>query len=94
MSQLTSRLKWITFLVVVVILTIIVFQNLTQTEVYILFFTLAMPHAALLTMTLFIGFALGLSASALWKVHAWRVRATHAKKEAAEAATGKARRQV
>lgn len=85
---MTSRLKWIAFLIVVLVLVIIVFQNLAQTEVYILFFTVAMPHAALLTMTLLIGFALGLSAKTLWKVRAWRARSS-AKKEAAQAARTK-----
>src|SRR5690606_19722994 len=82
MNLLASRLKWIGFLIVVAILVIIVFQNLAQTEVYILFSTVAMPQAALLTMALVIGFALGVSANALWKIRARRARSAQARKDA------------
>ena len=82
MSQLTSRLKWIFAVITAVLAAIIVFQNLEQTKVQILFFTVEMPHAALLAVTLLVGFTLGLSASTLWKVRAWQLRNSNAKKAA------------
>lgn len=67
------RVKWITYLIVVLLVLIIVFQNLAQTEVHLLFAKVTMPQAALLTVMLLVGFGLGLSARALWKVRgAWK----------------------
>lgn len=89
MSQFASRLKWIAIVIVVVLATIVVFQNLAQTKVEVLFFTVEMPHAALLTLTLLLGFLLGLSASTLWKVRAWRARHTSTKHESVKKDAGK-----
>ena len=60
--ELMRRLKWILFFVVLTLLIIIVFQNLAETEVHLLFSTVTMPEAALLTITLAVGFGLGLAA--------------------------------
>ncbi len=87
MSRIASRLKWFALLVVVVLAIIVVFQNLAQTKVDILFFTVEMPHAALLMLTLLTGFMVGLSASALWKMRTWRARSTLAKKETSKVDT-------
>lgn len=81
MSQFTSRLKWIALLIIAILATIVIFQNLSQTKVDILFFTVELPHAALLILTLLTGFLLGLSLSTLWKVRSWRARSSLAKKE-------------
>jgi len=89
MSQFASRLKWIVIIIVVVLATIVVFQNLGPTKVEVLFFTREMPHAVLLTLTLLLGFLLGLSASTLWKVRAWRARHTSAKHESVKKDAGK-----
>ncbi len=72
--------KLIAFALLTLILLIIAFQNLTVTEVHLLFMTVSMPQAALLTTTLLIGFLMGLFASALWQVRAWRARAQAKKK--------------
>lgn len=73
------RVKWFCLLVAIALLVIIVFQNLAQTEVHLLFWTATMPQAALLSIAIVAGFLLALSANALWKVRAWRVRASAAK---------------
>lgn len=90
MSQFASRLKWIAIVIMLVLATIVVFQNLEQTEVMVLFLPVKMPQAALLTLTLLLGFLLGLSASTLWKVRAWRARHASAKHESVTKDAGKA----
>lgn len=89
MSQFASRLKWIAIVIMLVLATIVVFQNLEQTEVMVLFLPVKMPQAALLTLTLLLGFLLGLSASTLWKVRAWRARHTSVKHESVKQDAGK-----
>jgi uncharacterized integral membrane protein len=76
------RIKWVVFIAAVALLVIIVFQNLAETEVHLLFWTVSLPQAALLTIAIATGFLMSLSANALWKVRAWRVRASAAKSEA------------
>jgi uncharacterized integral membrane protein len=67
-----TRLKWASLLVAFVLLIIIVFQNLEPIKVTLLFATVTLPQAALLTIALLVGFFLGLAAPTLWKVRSWQ----------------------
>lgn len=67
-----SKAKLILFAILFLVLVIIAFQNLTEIEVHLLFRTVKMPQAVLLTATLVVGFAMGISANALWKMRSWR----------------------
>lgn len=53
---------------------VVVFQNLDEVEVHLLFTTLTMRQATLIAGTLIVGFLMGLTASALWKVRSWRAK--------------------
>ena len=80
-----GKLKWIALAVLVVLFVIIVFRNLEETNVELIFGTVTLPLAALLSVTLLIGFVLGISASALWKVRHWRAKSRADKKGDAQA---------
>ena len=71
MRWLMTRLKWGSLIVVLAILVIIVFQNLEPIKVTLLFATLTLPQAAVLTMTLLVGFLLGLATQTLWRMRTW-----------------------
>ena len=79
-----NKIKLTIFIVVSLVLVIIVFQNLAQTEVRLLFKTVNMPQAALLAATLLVGFCMGFFANALWKMRAWRAKAKAAKHKSTE----------
>lgn len=72
MRWLMTRLKWGSLIVVLILLIIIVFQNLEPIKVTLLFATVTLPQAAVLTITLLVGFLLGLAAQALWRMRAWQ----------------------
>ncbi len=55
--------KIVTLLVLGILALIVLFQNTAAVETHILFFTLIMPRALLLFLTLLIGFILGLYVS-------------------------------
>lgn len=78
-----KKAKWIAFGVLLLVVAIIVFRNLEETKVELIFATVTMPLAALLTITLLVGFALGFSANALWRVRHWRSKSREEKKESA-----------
>jgi uncharacterized integral membrane protein len=59
-------------LIAVALLVIVVFQNLERSTVQLLFFTVELPQAAVLSVTLAVGFLLGLSAPALWRLNTRR----------------------
>lgn len=69
-----AKLKWLMFALIVIVLLIVVFQNLSQTSVTVLLWSVELPQAALLTATLIIGFLLGLSATTLRKVFVRRAK--------------------
>lgn len=69
-----KNFKWILFGLIVLVLTVVVFRNLEATQVELVFTTLTLPLAALLSITLLIGFLMGLFASALWRVRNWRAK--------------------
>ena len=68
-----KSIKWILFGLVLFALLVVVFRNLEQTKVELIFTSVDMPLAAILLITLLLGFVLGLAASALWKMRNWRV---------------------
>lgn len=75
------KFKWILFVIILLMLSVIVFRNLEETTVELVFTSLNLPLAALLTVTLLIGFCLGLFASALWKVRSWRAHRAKSKQD-------------
>jgi uncharacterized integral membrane protein len=75
-----AKIKLLFLSLLVLLLLITVFQNLSQIEVSILFWTVQLPQAALLAITLIIGFALGVSANTLRKMRGWRARKKAAQK--------------
>ena len=84
-----TKFKWIVIGLLACLSLIIVFQNLEPINVQLLFVKVSMPLAAMLTITLVVGFVLGLFASAIWRMQSWRARS---KKDAAtrKAPEGKA----
>lgn len=69
-----KKLKWIALGLVLLLLGVIVFRNLEETNVELVFVTVRLPLAALLIATLATGFGLGFFASAAWRVHSWRAK--------------------
>ncbi len=72
MRWLMTRLKWGSLIVVLILLIIIVFQNLEPIKVTLLFATVTLPQAAVLTIALLVGFLLGLAAQTLGRMRAWQ----------------------
>lgn len=69
-----SKIKWMIFLFVIVLLVIVAFQNLEEIEVRVLFWDQQLTKAVVLAITTFIGFLLGFFARTLWQFRAWRKR--------------------
>ncbi|MEM7474415.1 MAG: LapA family protein [Planctomycetota bacterium] len=67
-----KQVRWILLLSLIVLFLIVVFQNLEATKLQLVFFTFEPPLALLLSITLALGFVLGLLAPAMWKVRNWR----------------------
>ena len=57
------KFKLVTSLVIAILLVIVILQNTEVVETRLLFATVAMPRAALLSFTVLLGFALGLLVS-------------------------------
>ena len=73
-------LKWGTLGTLLLLMLIVIFQNLTPIEIHFLFSTLSLPQAAVIALTLLVGFCLGLLASAAWRVRSWRARVSKDRK--------------
>ena len=84
MKAIMHKLKWFGLALLLVFSLIVIFQNLADTEVRLLMMTFQLPQAALLLITLGIGFVLGLSTTTLWRVAAWRAKAKKARSVASE----------
>lgn len=69
-----KKVKWIVFCLILLLLLVVVFRNLEETNLELIVTSVTLPLAALLTITLSIGFFMGFFASALWKVRNWRVK--------------------
>ncbi|GIW98266.1 MAG: hypothetical protein KatS3mg111_1599 [Pirellulaceae bacterium] len=64
--QFLRNAKRIAYALISVLTLVVIFQNLEQTEVELLFALVNMPLALLLAITLALGFLLGFSANAIW----------------------------
>ena len=76
-----NRLKWIFLAVVLIFCLIMIFQNSESTEVRMLTMSFQLPQAALLLITLAIGFILGLLTPTFWKMASWRTKSRKDKAE-------------
>ena len=76
-----NRLKWILLAVLLVFCLIVIFQNIDSTEVHLLTMSFKLPQAALLLITLAIGFALGLLTPTLLKMVSWRAKSNKIKSD-------------
>ncbi len=72
-----NKLKWIFLTLLLVFCLIVIFQNIEPTEVRLLTMSFQLPQAALLLITLAIGFLMGLLTPAFRKIASWR---SHSKK--------------
>lgn len=69
-----AKIKVGLYVLVALATLIVIFQNLTEVDVRLLFIKISMPQAVLLLATLLIGFLLGLAAKTIWKVLTWRAK--------------------
>lgn len=76
-------LKIFSLLVMLMLVIVVSFQNLTPIQLRILFSTIELPQAVILGSTLLFGFLMGLLASALWRVRSWRAKHSKEKEAAA-----------
>ena len=74
-----NKVKWIFLAVLLVFCLIVIFQNIESTEVRLLTMSFQLPQAALLLITLAIGFAMGLLTPAFRKMASWRSQSKKAK---------------
>ena len=75
------RLKLAVAIVLLLMITAVIMQNLAPIKTNLIVGSLEMPLAALLVCTLLIGYVLGLLTTALWKVRSWRSQALAARKK-------------
>ncbi len=87
MTNFLRVVKWIVFVLIILLVTIVVFQNLTPVQLHFLFTTIEMPQAITVTVATVTGFVLGLIASALWRMRSWRAKAAKEKKTQSTGAT-------
>ena len=67
-----KKLRLAVFALLIGLILIVIFRNLEETEVELIVATIKLPLAALLLVTLALGFALGLFTNTIWKVRSWR----------------------
>ena len=67
-------LKLLVLFVLLMLVVVVSFQNLTPIQLRLLFSTIELPQAVVLASALILGFLMGLIASALWRVKAWRAK--------------------
>jgi uncharacterized integral membrane protein len=75
------HLKLGLLIVVLVLAGAVILQNMEPIKTKLLFGTLEMPLAALLAMTLLVGYGLGLLTTAIWQWRSWRSQALAAKRQ-------------
>ncbi len=76
-----NRLKWIFLAVVLIFCLIVIFQNIESIEVRLLTMSFQLPQAALLLITLAVGFILGLLTPTFWKMASWRAKSRKTRAE-------------
>lgn len=69
-----NRLKWIFLAALLVFCLILIFQNIESAEVRLLTMSFQLPQAALMLITLAVGFAMGLLTLTLRKVFSCRAK--------------------
>ena len=74
-----NRLKWIFLAAVLIFCLIVIFQNIESIEVRLLTMSFQLPQAALLLITLAVGFILGLLTPTFWKMALWRAKSRKTK---------------
>ncbi len=74
-----NRLKWLLLVVLLVFCLIVIFQNIEPTEIRMLTMSFQLPQAALLLITLAIGFLMGLLTPTFRKFVSWRAQSKKAK---------------
>jgi len=79
-------LKLFLLFIMLMMVVVVSFQNLTPIQLKFLFSTIELPQAVILGCTLLLGFLMGLTASALWRVRAWRAK--HSRDKRGSAADG------
>ncbi|MEM8735714.1 MAG: hypothetical protein AAGG44_15885 [Planctomycetota bacterium] len=76
---MVKKVKWILLGLVIALLVVIIFRNLEPTDLELIITEVKLPLAALLSVTLLIGFCLGILANAMWKVRKWRAEKSKTK---------------
>lgn len=71
-----KKLKWICLGLLTLLAAILCLQNLTTIQLHFLFTKVELPQAVVIIFTLLIGFAMGALANTLWKLRAWRAKAS------------------
>lgn len=66
--------KLLVLFLLLLLVIVVGFQNLTPIQLRLLFSTIELPQAVVLAATLSLGFLMGMIASALWRVKAWRAK--------------------
>lgn len=74
-------------IVVLLLAGAVILQNMEPVKTKLLLGTLEMPLAALLAMTLLVGYGLGLLTAALWQWRSWRSQALAARRQADDKGT-------
>ena len=62
-----KKVKLVALLILIALLITVLVQNAWQAEVRLLFWRPKLPATVMILVTLLVGFALGLTASALWR---------------------------
>ena len=74
-----KKIKWVLLGLIVTLILVIIFRNLEPTDLELIVTEVQLPLAALLSVTLLIGFCLGILANAMWKIHRWRIEKSKGK---------------
>ncbi len=67
-----NKVKWIFLALLLVFCLVVIFQNIEPTEVRLLTMSFQLPQAALLLITLAVGFVIGLLTPTFRKMASWR----------------------
>lgn len=67
-----KKVRLVLFALLVLLVLVVIFRNLEETRLELIVTTVTLPLAALLLVTLAIGFAMGLFMPTIWKMRSWR----------------------
>ncbi|MFO0942702.1 MAG: LapA family protein [Pirellulales bacterium] len=71
-----KKLKWICLGLLTLLAAVVCLQNLTTIQLHFLFTKVELPQAVVIIATLILGFVMGMLANTLWKLRAWRAKAS------------------